>query len=96
MALVEPKPERPHEPELRSGCHARPSDVPRILWNVGLVEDDVEEGRGEGRHAGREGSRIEDRGWRMEDGEGDGIEERECYPRAEMARGARDAAMGAI
>jgi hypothetical protein len=46
MALIEPEPQRPHQPQFCTGGHTSSADVTGVLWNVGLVEDDVEEGAG--------------------------------------------------
>jgi hypothetical protein len=43
VPFIEPEPQRPHEPQLRTSGDARPADVSGVLRNVGLMQDDVEE-----------------------------------------------------
>jgi hypothetical protein len=44
VPFVEPKPQRPHEPQLGAAGNAGPADIARVLRDIGLVEDDVERG----------------------------------------------------
>jgi hypothetical protein len=43
VLFVKSETERPHEPQLGTGGDTGPPDIPRVLWNVGLVQDDVED-----------------------------------------------------
>jgi hypothetical protein len=42
VAVVEEEAERTHEPQLGPDRHATAADVPAVLRDVGLIEDDVE------------------------------------------------------
>lgn len=44
VIVVYPKAERAHQPQLRPDGKARPADAPRVVRDLRLVENDVEQG----------------------------------------------------
>lgn len=63
MLGVELKPQRPHQPQPGPRCQACAADIPRVLWNLGLVQYDVQQGSS-GQGIGRRCERLSD-GWRL-------------------------------
>ena len=43
IAIIEQEPERSHQPQLGADSNAAASDVPGVLRDIGLIQDDVEE-----------------------------------------------------